>query len=149
MLYMLWIALAIVFAALLITYGFSYVFGRLGERYLESVKHEPFRYNFTIDNISIEEKHFIEESGAEHFVHDDKLKHLQTTLRGLPISVVVDEHEGYPNRGARIAKSKAEIKASEVIAIALGLEYTTSRKRGDGDITGKLAECKLISIEQI
>jgi hypothetical protein len=113
-----------------------------------------YKYQFKIEEINLREKNFNDKDYGNELLEDKELMKSVMSYVGLPISIVLDDPEEFPNEGTVLAKNQAEDKASEIIATTLGITYGGSQKhlknyREDADIQGKFAYCRLQSIEQL
>ena len=113
-----------------------------------------FKYLFNVEKIVLRKENFRSKSYKEDFLANKEYMKKVQSLKGLPITIILDENEDYPNEGTFIAKNRAEDKASEAVAIFFGVTFGGTQKHlknyiKDAEIRGRFVVCKLISIEQI
>lgn len=112
-----------------------------------------YKYQFKIESIHIQEKN-ITDKGMKKWLTDRDLMSSVQKLVGLPISIIFEDSKEFLNEGTFFAKEQAEDKASEAIAILMGITFGGTQKhlsnyREDAEIKGRFVSCKLESIDQV
>lgn len=124
---------------------------------LSAIRQPVYRYNFEIIDVHLTPYNFRNSFNPElqrdsGILKDEKLKASLTKLKGIPISIVLENPKEWPRQGVFFAKSKAEDKGSEIVATLLGTTFIGNQRHqwdDAGTLAGKFVYCKLLSIEQL